>query len=172
MNRLRRNFRRRSALTLVELLIALSITTVVSTAALGMLHAGAQAGTTIQNSISTEWEVQTALFRMINQTRDCTSFNVPTSTSGGSSFSLVTQPDTANGNITYALTYSLVTAADGTSQLQESDPRYGSSVLVHNVQSFDVRYKSGTAPLVIVITLTAGNSNTVSRLVRVRPRNQ
>jgi len=157
-------------MTLVEMLMALSIFAVVSTAIVTMLHGGAQVSTALGNSISNQWEVQSAIARIIQQTRVCTSLSVPGGTTGGSSFSLVTEPDA--GNVTYNVSYDLITASDGTKQLQETDPRYGASILIHNVQSFSIRTKNLTPPQVAILTLTVGGAPPVSRTFRITPRNQ
>jgi prepilin-type N-terminal cleavage/methylation domain-containing protein len=163
----------RAALTLVESLVALSILAVVSTAVTVMLHAGAQVSTAMGAAISNQWEVQTALERIVAQSRVCTILNVPSGTAGGTSFSLTTQLDPANGNASYNVTYTLAPESDGTKSLQETDPRYGTSTLVHNVQSFNVRTKNASPlPQVVIIDLTAGTSPPVSRTIRITPRNQ
>ena len=163
---------RRRAMTLVELLTTLSIMAVVSTAVVAMLRAGSQASSAMGASMTSQWEVESAIIRMVQQVRMSGSTSVPTGVSGGTTFSLVTQPDSANGNTTYAVTYAMVTAADGTKQLQETDTRYGTSVLVHNVQSCDVRTKAATGTQVLIMTISAGTGVPVMRTVRAMPRNQ
>jgi type II secretory pathway component PulJ len=162
----------RSALTLVESLMALSILAVVSTAVVFMLHASTQVSTAMGASISNQWEVQTALARIVEQSRVCSSLNVPTGTAGGTAFSLVTQLDPANGNTSYPVSYNLATETDGTKSLQETDPRYGTSTLIRNVQSFNVRTKNPGLPQVVIINLTVGTAPPVTRTIRITPRNQ
>ncbi len=159
-------------LTLVEMLMSLSILAVVSTAVVTMLHGGAQVSAALTSSMTNQWEVQAAIARMVQQSRLCTTLNVPTGTGGGSAFSLVTQPDAANNSATYNVSYALVTVADGTRQLQETDSRYGTSILIRNVQSFDVRTKNVSAPQVVIVTLTVGGAPPVLRTFRITPRNQ
>jgi type II secretory pathway component PulJ len=159
-------------MTLVELLVSLTILAILSTAVTVMLRAGGQASSALGASMTNQWEVQTALSRIVQQSRMCTTLTVPTGVSGGSTFSLVTEPDTLNNSATYAVTYSLITASDGTKQLQEADARYGNSILLHNVQSFDVRTKNIGAPQVVILTLTVGSTPPVTRTVRITPRNQ
>jgi prepilin-type N-terminal cleavage/methylation domain-containing protein len=164
--------RRASAMTLVEMLVSLAILAVVSTAIVAMLHGGAQVSSALGSSISNQWEVEAGICRIIQQARMCTSLTVPTGTSGGTSFSLVTQGDAANGNTTYAVTYNLVTASDGSKQLQETDPRYGTSILIRNVQAFDVRTKNSGLPQVVIVNMTVGGGPPVTRTFRMTPRNQ
>jgi prepilin-type N-terminal cleavage/methylation domain-containing protein len=158
-------------MTLVELLMALSILAVLSTAIVFMLQGGVKVSGALGASITNQWEVEAAICRMVQQGRMCTTMTVPGGTGGGTTFSLVTQPDAANGNATYNVSYSLATAADGTKQLQETDTRYGTSILVRNVQSLNVRTKVAGMPQVVIITLTAGNP-AVARTFRITPRNQ
>jgi prepilin-type N-terminal cleavage/methylation domain-containing protein len=162
----------RPAMSLLEMLLALTILAVVSTAVVAMLHGGAQVSSALGSSISNQWEVESAITRIIQQTRMCTALTVPNGTSGGTTFNLVTQPDAANGNLTYTVSYALVTAADGTRQLQETDPRYGTSILIRNVQSFSIRTKNVGPPQVAIVTLTVGTTPPVTRTFRVTPRNQ
>ena len=158
-------------MTLVELLMALSILAVVSTAVVSMLHAGAQVSGSLTTSMTNQWELESALGRIVQEGRVCTSCTVPTGVSGGSSFSLVSEPDAANNNATYTISYSLATVG-GVQVLQETDARYGTSTLVRNVQSFDVRNKNAGSPQVVILTLTVGTSPPVTRTVRMTPRNQ
>jgi prepilin-type N-terminal cleavage/methylation domain-containing protein len=159
-------------MTLVELLVALAITAIISVAVVSMLYAGGQVNSVLNTAMTNEWEVESALLRMAQQLRQCTTFSVPTGMSGGTAFSLVTQPDAANGNQTYNVNYSLVAGPNGAQQLQKNDSRYGNSILISNLQSFDVRYKTASAPYVVVLTLTSTGSPPVTRLLRVTPRNQ
>jgi hypothetical protein len=169
---MRPNCFRRAAMTLVETLMSLAILAVVSTAIVYMLRGGAQVSSALGSSISTQWEVESAICRMVAQGRMCSLMTVPSGTSGGTTFSLVTQPDPDNASATYPVTYSLVTASDGTKQLQETDPRYGTSILIRNVQSFNVHTKFAGMPQVAIITLTAGSAPPVTRTFRITPRNQ
>jgi prepilin-type N-terminal cleavage/methylation domain-containing protein len=165
-------FAARPGMTLVESLMALSILAVVSTAVVAMLRASTQVSSAMGSSISSQWEVQTAIARMVEQSRVCASLNVPTGVAGGTSFSLVTEPDAANGNVSYNVTYSLVTAADGSQSLQENDARYGASILIHNVKTFSVRTKNAGLPQVVIIDLTTGSAPMITRSFRITPRNQ
>jgi prepilin-type N-terminal cleavage/methylation domain-containing protein len=167
-----RRGRRGGGMTLVEMLMSLAILAVVSTAIVAMLHGGAQVSSALGSSINNQWEVETAVCRIVEQSRMCSLLTVPSGTSGGTSFSLVTQPDASNGNTTYAVSYDLVNASDGTKQLQETDARYGKSILIRNVQSFSVRTKNAGLPQVVIVTLTVGSAPPVVRTFRVTPRNQ
>jgi prepilin-type N-terminal cleavage/methylation domain-containing protein len=173
-----RNFRkvaaagsRRRGLTLVEMLVALSITAVVSTAVAAMLHAGAKVNSSLNDVMTSQWEMESAIMRITQLARVCTSLTVPTGVSGGTSFSLVTEPDAANGNATYTVTYALA-PVNGANELQETDPRFGTSTLIHNVQSFDVRTKNLGLPQVVVLSITAGPAPAATRTFRIMPRNQ
>jgi hypothetical protein len=173
------------ALTVVELLVALSIVAVVSTAVTTLLYAGGKVNSFVTSSIDTQWEVEAAVNRIAQEIRTCDPLNlvnVPTGTGGGAFCSFVTQPDPANGNQTYDVSLQLMQASDGTWQLWESQylhgtttPRFAgqpSAVILHNVQSFDVRTKTAGLPQVVTITMTAGRNPPVTRTLTIAPRNQ
>jgi prepilin-type N-terminal cleavage/methylation domain-containing protein len=158
-------------MTLVETLMALSILAVVSTAVAAMLHAGARVSNAMNASITSQWEVQSALLNITQQVRLCASVTVPNGTGGGTSFSLVSQPDSANNNTSYTISYALATV-DGVQVLQQTDPRFDTKTLIHNVQSFDVRTKNTGSPQILILTLTTAGTPPVTRTVRITPRNQ
>jgi type II secretory pathway component PulJ len=164
--------RKTGGATLVELLVSLTIIAMVSLAVLAMVRAASSVNRVMAASITNEWEVESAFHRMVQQLRQCTSFTVPTGTAGGTAFSVVTQQDAANGYQKYNVSYALVTAADGSKKLQETDSRYGTSTLINGVQSFDVRTMGTTAPIVVKMTLTVGSNPSVTRSIKVTPRNQ
>ena len=134
--------RKAPGLTLVEMLMSLSIMAVVSTAVVAMVHGGGQVSGALTASMTNQWEVEAAIGRIVQEARVCTLLTVPGGVSGGTAFTLVTEPDAANGNTTYTINYALATASDGTQQLQETDSRYGTSILIRNVQTFSVRLKT------------------------------
>jgi len=164
--------RARKAFTLVELLVAITILAILSTAVVMMLRSAANVTNAVTASMAYEMEVETALLRIIQNVRMCTSVFVPSGATGGNTFSLVTQADPANNNATYPVTYSLIVAADGTRQLEEIDSRYGASTLIRDVQSFDVRYTNASGPTVILLTFSVGKNPPVVRTVKIAPRNQ
>ncbi|HVX87111.1 MAG TPA: prepilin-type N-terminal cleavage/methylation domain-containing protein [Phycisphaerae bacterium] len=162
----------RRAFTLVELLLALAIIAVTSTAVVAMLSAAARTSSVINAEASTEWELDAALRRITQEVRTCAagSLVVSTDASGNATFSLVTQPDVNNN--AYNVSYALATAADGTRQVVETDPRYGTSVLVHNVQTWDAHLKNLTGPAILVVSVTAGRADAqTSRVFEAAPRN-
>jgi prepilin-type N-terminal cleavage/methylation domain-containing protein len=162
----------RRAFTLVELLIALVVMVVITTAVGLLLQGSARSYGAMNSMVSAQWEIELALRRIVTQTRFCTSLTTPNTTTAGTTLDITSQADPDNGNATYAISYSLITAADGTKQLQESDPRYGNSILVHDVVSLDIHLLNPTDPKVVVITIVAGKSpNVVTRTLQVTPRN-
>ena len=183
----KRPHRMPKALTLVELLVALSILAVISMAVTTMLYAGAQVNRVITSSIDTQWEMEAAFSRIAQEIRTCDPLNlvnVPTGTDGGTFCSFVTQPDpdSPGGDQTYDVSLQLAQAPDGTWQLWESQFLHGTAtprfpgqpnaVLLHNVQAFDVRTKTAVLPQVVILTMTAGRSPPVTRTLMVTPRNQ
>jgi prepilin-type N-terminal cleavage/methylation domain-containing protein len=162
----------RRGFTLVELLVALAIVAVTSTAIVAMLSAAAQTSGVITAQGATEWEIDAAMRRITQQVRMCAagSLAVTTDASGNPTFSLITQPDVNNNS--YNVSYALATASDGTQQVTETDPRYGTSVLVHNVVSWDARLKNATGPAILVVSVTAGRADAqTARVFEAAPRN-
>jgi len=167
---------RRAGMTLVEMLMALAILAVVSTAVLSMIRVAGAVNGTVNNSMTNDLEVESAIARILGAGRTCASMTVPSSTSQGTTFSLQTQPDMANGNASYDITY---TFANG--QLTETQylhgtttPRFNAAtaVLIHDLRTFSVCLKSATAPQVAVIVMTVGVGPPALRTFRVTPRNQ
>ena len=163
----------RPAFTLVELLVALAIIAVTSTAVVAMLAAAARTTSVVTAQAAAQWELDATMRRVTQQVRTCAAgtLSVSTDASGNATFSLTTQPDV--NNISYAVSYSLAVAADGSKQFVETDPRYGTSVLVHNVQAYDARLKNATGPAILVVTLIAGRQDVqTTRVFEATPRNQ
>jgi hypothetical protein len=157
----------------VELLVGLAIVAVVSTAVMAMLAAAARTSSLVAAQGTAQWELDAAMRRVTQQVRMCGkgSLTVGKDASGNAAFSLVTQAD-AN-NVTYVVGYALAVAADGTKQFVETDPRYGTSVLVHDVQAYDAKLKNASGPAVLVVTLIAGRRDAqTTRVFEAAPRNQ
>jgi prepilin-type N-terminal cleavage/methylation domain-containing protein len=166
----------RRAMTLAEMLLALTILAVMSTAVFAMVQVGGRANSTVNASITTDLEVEAALARIVQLGRTCTALSVPSGTTAGTTFTIQTQPDAANGNQTYDITY---TYANG--QLTETQylhgtttPRFtnASTVIIRNVQAFSVMLKSVAPPQVAIISITAGTGPRAARTIRFTPRNQ
>ncbi len=166
----------RTGVTLAEMLLALTILAVMSTAVFGMIQLGGKMNSTVSTSITSDLEVEAALSRIIQVGRTCASVSVPSGTTPGTSFSMVSQADAANANQSYDISY---TYANG--QLTETQylhgtttPRFGtaSTVIVRNVQSFSVCYKSATTPQVVIISMSVGTGPQAVRTFRFTPRNQ
>jgi prepilin-type N-terminal cleavage/methylation domain-containing protein len=164
---------RRRAFSLLELLLALAIIAVTSTAITAMLAAAAKTSSLVTAQGTAQWELDAAMRRITQQVRMSAkgSLTVGTDSSGNPTFSLVTQPD-ANA-FTYLVGYALTTDPNGTRQFVETDPRYGTNVLVHDLQAYDARLKNPTGPAILVVTLIAGRADAqTSRTFEAVPRNQ
>jgi prepilin-type N-terminal cleavage/methylation domain-containing protein len=166
----------RRGMTLAEMLLALTILAIVSTAVLSMIQLAGRVNGAVSNSITNDLEIESAICRILANGRTCSSMTVPSGTSDGATFSMQTQPDAANGNASYDITY---TFANG--QLTETQyihgtttPRFGtaSAVLIRDLQAFSVRLKAAGSPQVAILTLTAGSGPSATRTFRVTPRNQ
>jgi len=164
---------KRRGMSLIELLIALSIVAVLSIAITALLQAGARTSAYLRDTGEAQNEVELAVRRIVHNVRNCASLTVPSGTSAGTTFSVVTQADPANNMATYNITYTLATLPNGTRELQETDPRYGTSSLIGDVQSFSVRTQYATTPVVVLFTISAGRQGAtpINRTFRVTPRN-
>jgi prepilin-type N-terminal cleavage/methylation domain-containing protein len=161
------------AFTLVELLVALSIIAVVSTAITALLAAAAKTSSLVTAQGAAQWELDSSMRRITQQVRMSAkgSLTVGADASGNPTFSLVTQPD-ANA-FTYVVGYALTLSPDGSRQFVETDPRYGSNILVHDIQACDIRLKNPSGPAILVVTLIAGRGDAqTSRVFEAVPRNQ
>lgn len=157
-------------ITLVELLVALVIVSIISVATTTMLAGAAKTDRFVMNASLMQSQAEFATRRMIHNLRMASSITGLTTTDGGT-FTLVTQPDTANDQATYTVTYALVTLGNGTKQLQETDTRTGMTVLVSEVTTFTARYQNAGSPKLVVVTLTTGGPYAVTRTFKVAPRN-
>jgi prepilin-type N-terminal cleavage/methylation domain-containing protein len=157
------------AVTLVELLVALTVLAVLSVAVTTMLRGAAQVSGAITTSMTSESEVEFTLHRVIQNVRMASVLKKPSVITVAHELELVTQPDAANA--TYQVLYEIVPGPDGTTQLQETDPRYGKSILISDLQTFDVRLQTADPPKIVLITLKAGKNPGVTRSVKIAQRN-
>jgi prepilin-type N-terminal cleavage/methylation domain-containing protein len=152
-------------LTLVELMTALMIFSLVSTAAISLLLTATNTQRYVMSNTSAVSQAELAFRRIIENVRSSSqaACTLPTQ------LNLVTQPDTAiQGNPVYNIQYALVG-----SSLIESDDRYGANTLMSNVSAFNVSVAQNTKPTMFYISMTvsAPNSPPITRHAYVTSRN-
>jgi prepilin-type N-terminal cleavage/methylation domain-containing protein len=158
---------RKSAFTLVELLLALVIMAVLSVAVTTLLMGAARTDLYVSQESRAVSEAENALRRIIYNLRTASAVSSPATGVTASALTLATQPDSANGNQPYPVTYAL----SGT-DLTESDSRYNNgataNTIAEHVSLFQVVHTSNS---LITITITIGTSPAVTRSVTVYCRN-
>lgn len=163
----RRDKSRLKAFTLVELLVALVVISIISVAVTAMLSGASKTSLYVNTSTDTVSQMETAYRRILHNLRTCSAITTPTTTTAASTLTLVTQPDAGNGNATYTVTYALTNG-----NLTENDSRYTSAnTLVTGVTAFTVTRLSLTSPQSVQVTITAGSAEVVTRSVTIYCRN-
>jgi prepilin-type N-terminal cleavage/methylation domain-containing protein len=142
--------RRATAMTLVEMLVALVIVSILSTAVFAMLGGALNADRYMRTSINTTSSMELAVRRILHNVRTASALTTPTNGTATSTLTTVTQADPNNSNATYTVTYTL-----SNGQLTETDTRYGTNVLLKNVTAFTVTLVNTTTPVMAQITITA-----------------
>jgi prepilin-type N-terminal cleavage/methylation domain-containing protein len=157
----------RPAFTLVELLLALAITAMLSVAVTAMLMGAARTDLYVSQQSTAVSQAENALRRIVYNLRAASAVSSPATGVTASTLTLATQPDSANGNQPWTVTYAL----SGT-DLTENDPRYNNgaapNTIARNVSSFQVVHTSNS---LITITITVGTNPQVKRSLTVYCRN-
>lgn len=156
----------------MELMIGLTIFSIMATAVFGMLMGAMNTDRYLRAANTTESEVELATRRITNNLRTASAMATPTTTTAGNTLSITTQPDSGNGNATYSVSYSI----NASNQLIETDSRYGAgaagnNVICNNVATFSVQLQTVSSPKVIRVTLTTSGPQAVTRSFQVTCRN-
>ena len=165
----RKLFSRRDlrAFTLVELLVALVVISIISVAVFTMTAGATSTSLYVTAGTDTVSEVETAYRRMLHNLRTCSAISAPTGTTASNTLTVVTQPDASNGGTTYTVSYAVSNGS-----LVETDSRYGSSnTLLTGVTGFSVTRNSVASPQTVTVALAAGKSPAVARTVTIYCRN-
>jgi prepilin-type N-terminal cleavage/methylation domain-containing protein len=132
----------RRAMTLVELLVALAVVTIISTAAFSILLAAANVNRSNSTQDTALWDADFAWHRLLANGQAASSTSIPTVTTdaNGQTRLTLTVPDIANNTTRTLVYYCTGSAAPFT--LVESDPRYNVGAtptpIAANVKSFAV----------------------------------
>ena len=153
-------------MTLLELMLALSITSMVGGATAMLMVGAANTSKFVNTSGDAVWQIDNSLRRITHNLRAGSSLDSPSSTAPTNAFTVHTQPDAGNGNVTYQVSYQLA----GTN-LQETDSRYGTNTIAQNVTAFSATRVSIASPVTVSITLTIGTSPPTTRTFVVLCRN-
>ncbi len=161
---------RRRGFTLVEVLIAVVILAVVSTAIVTMIFGAMNDNRYLQNTGTAQSEIELAMRRITNNLREAQTGSI---TIGAHTIATLTQADSIDGypsgaTVSYALQVSTTTT--GQKDLAETDQRYGTNVLVHNVTTFNAALVSGIANL-YQIDVVVGTTTPEERHFKVLARN-
>jgi type II secretory pathway pseudopilin PulG len=155
----------------VELIVALLIVALVSTAICAMTFGAMNGDRYLRFAYNTQSEIELASRRIVNNIHEAQTGSIVLATN---SLTTVTQADVAHGYSSGAtIVYSLQPDATTSTQndLVENDPRYGgNNVLVHNVTTFTVAAVNNVSGL-YQVDIVAGSPNVVERHFKVFTRN-
>jgi type II secretory pathway component PulJ len=156
----------RTAFTLVETVLALSIMAVISLAVTIMLSGAGHTYQYVNHETDALAQVEDAYRRIMHNLRTASAMSSPANTTATNSLTISTQPDPNYGNVAATVTYSI-----SGGNLIENDSRYGTNVVVYNVGSFSVQRVTTTAPTQVTITITSGTIPAVTRSATITCRN-
>jgi prepilin-type N-terminal cleavage/methylation domain-containing protein len=156
-----------AAVTLVELLVALAIVAVLSTAVAVMLAGASQTNSYVNKETDAMSSVENANRRILHNVRTASKVISPSDNITTHSIHIQTQNDPAYGNAPADVTYSV----DSNGNLIENDSRFGTNTLVTGVSIFNVQ-RINTAPSQFNVTITSGTTPPVTRTISITCRNQ
>lgn len=157
-------------MTLVELLVALTIVAVLSTAVSALLSGAGKINQFVNSESTALTQVETAFRRITHNVRTASALTAPANTTTTNTLTVSTQVDASyNGGSVATVTYKISTAGD----LVEVDNRLGSTefVLVTGVRTFSVTRVSLTSPTRLTITITSNTTPAVTRTATITCRN-
>jgi prepilin-type N-terminal cleavage/methylation domain-containing protein len=152
--------------TLVELMVALAVVAVLSSAVAVMLAGAGKTYQWVNTQADAMSDVENAFRRILHNVRTASALTAPSSGVLTNTLTVQTQADPSYGNAPATVTYAIV---DG--NLVETDTRDESSaILVRGVSAFTVQ-RTGTAPTQVAITITSGSTPPVTRTALITCRN-
>jgi prepilin-type N-terminal cleavage/methylation domain-containing protein len=156
----------RPGVALVELLVALAVVALLSTAVTVMLAGASQTNSYVNTETDMMTSVENANRRILHNVRTASALTAPVNGTLTNALTILTQNDAAYGNAPATVTYSIVSG-----NLVETDSRYpGNSVLVRGVSAFTVQ-RVATTPTQLNITITSSNIPPVTRSITITCRN-
>ena len=155
-----------SAVTLVELLVALSVVAVLSTAVAILLVGAGNTNQYVNSETDAMSNVENAYRRILHNVRTASALTTPSNATLTNSLTLSTQNDPDHGNTPATVTYSL-----SNGNLVETDSRYAANAtLVPSVSAFSVQ-RINTTPTQLNISITSGTAPPVTRTATITCRN-
>lgn len=162
--------RRRTGMTLLELITALTLFSILSLAGYVLISGTMNTDRYLRTANTAESEIELAIRRITYNLRAASSMATPSTTTASNTLTIATQPDAGNGNTSYTVTYKVVSG-----QLIESDGRYAAGktdhVICNNVGNFTVQNTQLTGPRMITVTLQLTGAQPVQRVFQVACRN-
>jgi len=160
--------------TLVELLVAISILAIVSTAVATLLNGAGHTHQYVNKETDAMAQIENAYRRIMHNLRTAKTLTAPTVTTATNTFTITTQVDPSYGNASATVTYSLNASGD----LVEDDPRYNPAVstpnvILRNVRLFTVKRETavGTSPTQVTIMIQTNTDPVITRTVKINCRN-
>ena len=154
--------------TFVELMVCLSIFSMISLAATSLMFASYNTNRHIRTEDESIQQMETALRRMIDNVRSASTLG-PYFSSSPVCLDLLTQADPDNSQLKYEIKYTL----NAQGQLIETHDLYGSNVLANGITNFTLTVVQDTKPTMLQITLTMQQpqASVITRTCFVTSRN-
>jgi prepilin-type N-terminal cleavage/methylation domain-containing protein len=154
----------RHGFTLVELMVSLSIFSLMSTAIGSLMFYAYDVSRYTRSENQLVQQVESAMRRIVDNTRSASTLGPNFSTTRLDEF---TQADADHANLKYDIQYYVTNG-----NLVESHDLYGTNVLVPGVTNFTVTTVQSTTPTMLQITISASDGkNTVTRTCAITARN-
>jgi prepilin-type N-terminal cleavage/methylation domain-containing protein len=154
----------RRGFTLVELMVSLSIFSLMSTAIGSLMFYAYSTSRYTRSENELVQQVESAIRRIVDNTRSASTLGPSFSETRLDEF---TQADADHSNLKYEIQY-YVTGGN----LVESHDLYGTNVLVPGVTNFAVTTLQATTPMMLQVTISASDgTNTVTRTCDITARN-
>jgi prepilin-type N-terminal cleavage/methylation domain-containing protein len=164
MKRNTTNFGMRRGFTLVELMVSLSIFSMMSTAIGSLLFYAYDVNRYTRSENELVQQVESAMRRIVDNTRSASTLGPNFSETRLDEF---TQADADYANLKYDIQY-YVSNGD----LVESHDLYGTNVLVSGVTEFSIKTLQTDTPMMMQVTISAvDHGNTVTRTCNIVTRN-
>jgi prepilin-type N-terminal cleavage/methylation domain-containing protein len=156
----------RRGVTLMELLLALTIVAMVSTAVAFMLAGAGKTNSYVINETDAMSQVETAYRRILHNVRTASALTTPNDSTlhAPGTLTITTQADTgypSGATVTYSVSGG---------NLVENDQRYGSNTILSNVSTFSVQ-RTHSTPTTLSITITSSTVPAVTRSIIITCRN-
>ena len=152
----KKNHTSRRAMTLTELLIGLTVLSILSVGATNLVISGLRTDRVLLDTNRQVSEMELSIRRMTHNLRTGSNITI----TGTNSVTLTSQADPTNNGQNYAITYTYDSSAQ---TLSETSSQYGATpnVIAYRVTAFTISQASAS-PLMISIDMTIGGSNITS----------